>query len=190
MRTLRHRQQGATLLVGLIMLVLVTLLAVSSFNLGKSNLTIVANMQHRTESLESAKATLEEVISRTDFADNPASALTSGCGTNTQCFDVNGDGTSDVTVALTPTPCIKKAQTIKNNQLDLTNPEDAGCSTGATQNLGIAGAVTGDSLCADTVWEITAVASDSVTQARQTAVQGVAIRVSADSGINTTYYCP
>lgn len=189
MRPALARQRGATLLVGLIMLVLITLLAVSSFNLGKSNLQIVANMQHRTENMDSAKATIEEVISKTTFADTPAAALTTGCGTNTKCFDINGDGTEDITVQLTPAPCIKKSQVIKNSQLDITKAEDAGCSTGATQNLGVAGAATGDSLCADTVWEITAVAADAVTQARFTAVQGVAVRVAADS-TTTTNICP
>lgn len=185
-----NRQRGATLLVGLIMLVLMTLIVVTSFNLGKSNLIIVSNMQHRAESLESAKATIEEVISKTTFASTPAAAIAGNCGTNTKCFDVNGDGTNDITVALTPQPCVKKSQTIKNSQLDLTDAEDAGCATGATQNLGVAGAATGDSLCADTTWEITAVTTDNVTQASVTAVQGVAVRVSADSGTSTTNLCP
>ncbi|TLY72603.1 MAG: hypothetical protein E6K46_03125 [Gammaproteobacteria bacterium] len=41
------RQRGATLIVSLIMLLLITLLAVSSFTLGKANLQIVGNMQQR-----------------------------------------------------------------------------------------------------------------------------------------------
>jgi Tfp pilus assembly protein PilX len=184
-----RRQRGSTLLVGLIMLVLMTLVAISSFNLGKSNQLIVANMQHRTETAEAAKATLEEVISKTNFSVNPSAALVGNCGTNAKCFDVNGDGTNDVTVTLNPVPCIKKSQIIKNSQLDLTNTEDLGCSTGATQNLGIAGAATGDSLCANTTWEISAVAADPVMQTSVTAVQGVAVRVSADSGTNTAYLC-
>lgn len=189
MRRTSRRQRGATLLVGLIMLILVTLLAVSSFNLGKSNLQIVANMQHRTENMESAKATIEEVISKTTFATTPNAALTTGCATNTKCFDVNGDGTDDITVQLTPAPCIKKSQVIKNSQLDMSKEDDSDCSTGQTQNLGVSGAATGDSLCADTVWEITAVAADAVTQARYTAVQGVAVRVAADS-TTATNNCP
>lgn len=184
------RQRGATLLVGLIMLVLMTLIAVTSFNLGKSNLLIVANTQHRAEGVTSARATLEEVISKTTFSTSPAAALTGSCGANARCFDINGDGSDDITVTLTPQPCVKKSQVIKNSQLDLTKTEDAGCTTGVTQNLGIAGAATGDSLCADTTWEITAVSSDNVTQASITAVQGVAVRVAADSGTSTANLCP
>lgn len=187
-RTTILRQRGSTLLVGLIMLTLMTLLAITSFNLSKSNLQIVGNMQHRNESLQSAKETLEQVISKTDFTVNPAAALF-GCGANTACFDVNGDGRNDVTVTLTPPPCTKKSTLVKNSQLDLTKAEDRGCSAGVTQNLGIAGAATGDSLCADTTWEITAVATDTATQASVTAVQGVDVRVAADSVAGNLNVC-
>lgn len=182
------RQRGATLLIGLIMLVLLTLLATTSFHLGKGNLQIVGNMQSRSENVASAKSALEETISSTNFATTPTAALSGGA--NVKTYDVNGDGTADVTVTLTPQPCIKKSQVIKNSQLDLNKADDFGCLVGASQSMGIAGAVTGDSLCADTTWEITAVATDSVTQARATVVQGVALRVSADSGTNATFLCP
>lgn len=188
------RQQGATLLVGLILLVLVTLLVVTSFNLGKSNLQIVGNMQHRAENLASAKEVLEEVISNTNFTTAPAAALSSTtCGTtttNSKCYDVNGDGTADITVTLTPQPCIKKSQIINNSQLDLSKSADLGCMSGNQQNLGVEGAATGDSMCAETTWEITAVAADTVTQASVTAVQGVSVRIAADSASDTTNYCP
>lgn len=182
------RQRGATLLVGLIMLVLLTLLATSSFHLGKSNLQIVGNMQSRGENVSSAKSALEETISSANFATTPTAALPGG--SNSKSYDVNGDGTADVTVTLSPQPCIKKAQVVKNSQLDISKADDFGCLVGAAQSMGIAGAVTGDSLCADTTWEITAVATDTVTQARATAVQGVSVRVAADSGTNTTFLCP
>lgn len=190
MKPAPNRQRGATLLVGLIMLVLMTLIAITSFNLGRSNLQVVANMQNRAESANSAKATLEEVISKTNFTSNPAAALTNSCASNAKCFDINGDGVNDVTVTLTPTPCIKKSQIIQNAQLDLTKADDVGCLVGAGQNLGIAGAATGNSLCANTTWEVTAVAADNVTQASVTAIQGVAVKVSADTGSNAAYLCP
>lgn len=182
------RQRGTTLLIGLILLVLLTLLATTSFNLGKSNLQIVGNMQSRSENLSSARTALEETISSTNFANTPTASLPGG--SNSKSYDTNGDGNADVTVTLTPQPCIKKAQAIKNAQLDLTKADDVGCMVGASQSMGIAGAVSGDSLCADTTWEITAVATDTVTQARATAVQGVAVRVAADSGTNAAFLCP
>jgi len=53
--------------------------------------------------------------------------------------------------------------------------------------FGIAGAATGDSLCADSIWDVQAVAVDSVTQARATLTEGMSVRVSSDNIINS---CP
>jgi hypothetical protein len=70
---------------------------------------------------------------------------------------------------------------IKNSELVLTNPEDLGCSSGQAQQFGVAGAVTGDSLCANTIWEITARTVGPATGATATVTQGVGVRVSADA---------
>ncbi len=180
MKMLR-RQQGVTLVVALVMLVLLTLLALTSFNLGKSNLQVVSNMQQRDEGIAAAREVIEETVSNTRFFVSPANALASPCGAaNTRCVDSNGDGVPDVTVALSPPPTCVKAQAVKNSDLDLANAEDAGCSVGAAQNFGVAGAVTGNSECANSVWEINAVATDNATQASVTVTQGVAVRVARD----------
>ncbi len=83
------------------MLVLLTMLALTSFNLGKSNLQVVANMQQRDEAIAAARETLEEVISSPQFTIDPSKALAATCGAlNQRCVDSNGDGTADVTVVL------------------------------------------------------------------------------------------
>jgi hypothetical protein len=69
---------------------------------------------------------------------------------------------------------------IKNSELVLTISEDLGCSSGQQQQFGVAGAVTGDSLCANTVWEIRARTVAAATGAEVTVAQGVGVRVSAD----------
>ncbi|TLY59071.1 MAG: hypothetical protein E6K48_12365 [Gammaproteobacteria bacterium] len=56
------RQRGATLIVSLIMLLLITLLAVSSFTLGKANLQIVGNMQQRNQAFAAAQGAVAAVI--------------------------------------------------------------------------------------------------------------------------------
>lgn len=186
--TKRSSQQGATLIVALIFLVLMTLLAVTSFNIGKSNLQVVGNMQRQNEALNAAQEAIDAAVSKTLFAQTPAAALPNPCGAaNTMCVDTNGDGSSDVTVALTPVPSCIKAQTVKNANLNLANAEDAGCAVGAAQNFGVAGAATGDSLCADSVWEINAVATDNSSGASVTVTEGVAVRVSTD---NIATSCP
>ena len=59
--TATFRQAGATLIISLIVLVLMTLLAVSTFNLGKGNLQIVGNMQRQNEALAAAQEVIEEL---------------------------------------------------------------------------------------------------------------------------------
>ena len=133
-----HRERGITLVTALIMLVLLTLVALTTFNVGKSNLQIVSNMQQRDEATAAAREVLEEVISR-------------------------------------------------NTQLDLAKEEDLVCSMGSTQSFGVTGAVDGNSACADSVWEINAVATDMETEAEVQVTQGVAVRVARDDVTNT---CP
>ena len=96
-----RKQRGTTLIIALIMLVLLTLFAVSSFNTANTNLKVVGNMQQRSEALNAAQGAIESVISTPLFIANPANAVLNPCGTaNTLCTDVTGDGTADFTTTL------------------------------------------------------------------------------------------
>lgn len=176
-----RRQSGSTLVVALIMLVLLTLFATSSFNTAKTNLMVVGNMQSTTEASNVAQQTIETVISTTQFITSPSNAIASPCGgtPNTLCVDINGDGVTDYTTVLTPQPSCVYIKPIKNSELVLTNTEDLGCSAGQQQTLGVAGSTSGDSLCSNTVWEISA-KTTSTTGASATIIQGIGIRVSND----------
>lgn len=185
--TFPDRQSGATLLVGLIMLVLLTLVLITSFNISKTNLVIVGNMQHKNEVTAAAQQALEEAISTTRLTDSPDSIFLTPCaGANTMCFDSNGDGVNDITVALksekTDTPTCVYAKVIKNNDsdIDLTKEEDLKCVVGTPQSYGVEGAVTGDSRCSYTVWDVAAVATDNATGAKVEVAQGVGVRVLTD----------
>ncbi|GAB2873331.1 hypothetical protein GCM10027277_48280 [Pseudoduganella ginsengisoli] len=177
-----QREGGFTLLVALVMLILLTMLALSSFNLGNSDLQIVSNMQQHTEATAAASQVVEEVISSTRFFTSPTDALANSCNgvPNTRCVDTNGDNKPDITVTLTPAPKCVKAQAIKNTALDLTNSEDVGCALGGAQSFGVAGSITGDSLCDNSVWDVHAVATDMVTGASSEVTQGVSVRVAKD----------
>lgn len=67
-----HRQRGATLIVGLIMLVLITLMMVTAFMMSSTNLKSVGNMQYRDESSAAANAAIEQVISSSAVFITPA----------------------------------------------------------------------------------------------------------------------
>jgi Tfp pilus assembly protein PilX len=178
-----QRQRGMTLIVALVMLVLITMLAMTTFNLGKSSIQVVNNMQNRDEGINASRNVLDEAMSSTRFFETPEDALNAPClNSNHRCYDVNGDGINDIVAALSNATCVK-VRTIKSNELDLNNEEDRGCSLGASGDFGIVGgrAQKGDSMCADTVWEMTATSEDQLAQSRAEVVQGVGVRVSSDS---------
>jgi len=186
--TSRARQQGATLMLVMIMLIMLTLFAVSAMNQGTMNLKVVGNMQQRSEALEATQWMIDSVISATQFVDSPTNAVPNPCGTpNTLCSDVNGDGIADYTTKLDPVPACVQARAIKIGELNLSpTSEDLACVTAQAQGtFGVSGATaSGDSLCASTVWEITANTLDAGATAATSSVNvttthGVSVRVKA-----------
>lgn len=151
MTPLRH-QRGATLIVGLIMLVLITLVVSSAFMLSTTNLKAVGNMQYREEAIAAANAAIEEVISSDAIFFAPA---------------VRTVPVGDYTVTVAAPECLYVADVAVATSNDA-NPnvhsEDAsGKGTG-----GVPGFL-------DTYWDIAATVDDDVTGARVTTHQGVKI---------------
>lgn len=176
----RHRQRGATLIVSLIMLLLITMLAISSFTLGKGNLQIVGNMQQRQQAFSAAQSAVATVISSIQFTATPTNAIPNPCnGPNTTCVDVNGDGVPDVNVAVAV--ACDSIQPILVTQLNFADPNDAGCLQGASQDFGIAGASNNNSMCSNSVWDVQASATDALSGANSVVDQGVAVRVPASA---------
>lgn len=177
----RATQGGNTLLIGLIMLLLITILAVVSFKLVKGNLQVAGNMQQRTQTFSAAQGAIEQVLSSSVFTTTPSSVITNPCNgvSNTLCYDVSGRGVSDVTVTVTPT-CVS-TQVIPVTALNVTNPEDAGCILGGGQSFGTAGAGNNNSMCANALWDIQADATDSLNNAKYTVHEGVAVHVDANA---------
>lgn len=174
----RFHERGAALIVSMIMLILISLLAVASFRLGKSDLQIVGNMQSRKQALSAAQQTIEQVISNTAFTTTPTNAIALPCnGPNTACIDLNGDGVPDVNVSILLN-CTAN-EPLLNSALNFSNANDAGCAEGASQNLGVAGVASNNSLCSNNIWDAQATATDSVTGAQYVVDQGVAVRVAA-----------
>lgn len=194
MNTSVQRQGGFTLVVGLIMLILMTVLALSTFNFGNTSFQVVSNLQQRSEAASASQEALDRVISSLAFVNTPNSVFSStNCPSgvtvsNGLCVDLNGDGKILIQVALNPAPSCVQAKVLKNATLDLTNAYDAGCVVGQQQSFGIEGSTgTGDSLCADTVWNVDASATDPVTQAQSVISEGIAVRSPKDS-VDTS--CP
>lgn len=93
----RGRQRGATLIIGLILLVLISLIVVNAVTLSSSNLKAVGNMQSHNESVAAANQAIEKFVSAPFY---------NSVGTQTFTVDINGDGTNDYTVAVAQPTCM------------------------------------------------------------------------------------
>ena len=191
-------QRGLTLLVGMVMLVLITLLVLAGFHLGKNNLEIVGNAQQRSWGLGAAQQTIEAAYSSPLLTENPAAIFTTPCAgfsNNTLCYDVNGDGKNDIVAEITPTPTCIKAQPISETSLNLADVNDRQCTLGVDQRGFGTGGASNDSNCANSVWDVRAVAQNldasgtaPATQGPVAVVnQGIAVRVSKN---RVESYCP
>ena len=192
-----RRQRGVTLIITLIMLVVITLFAVSAFNSSNINLKVVGNMQSQSEAMAASQRAIEETVSHTDFYNTPANAIPAPCGNapNMLCTDLNGDGVNELQTTLTPNPSCVQGYIIKTSDLKITqSADDLACIQAQQQGtFAVAGATpTGDSICAKTVWNITAqtltygqtAASSDV---NVTVTSGVSLRVPA---VNLASACP
>lgn len=184
----RNNQRGITLVMSLVMLVLLTIMALSSFNIGKSSLQVVENSQQQAQAHNAAQAMLDQVVSTPTFAESPGNVLdNSNCPTgvvapaNSRCVDLYGDGKTVIVVAMAPQPFCTQVKAIPAATLDVSNSEDAACTVEEKQNFGIDGVVSGASLCSDSMWEINAQATEPVSRARAVVTQGIAMRVSNDA---------
>lgn len=176
----QKKQKGMALLTALIMLTLMTVICLATFNIGKNSMDVITNMQHRNEVTAAATNAIEQAMSTKRLFSSPSTIFLNPCNAqNTLCYDLNGDGVNDITVALTPTPSCSQSQSIPNASLNYTNPEDLGCIMGSPDQWGTEGVPAGNSMCANTVWDINAVAQDTVTGANMTVSEGVAVRVAS-----------
>jgi hypothetical protein len=169
----RRKQNGATLLIAMIFLVLLTLIVISAIKATNVNTRVVGNMQMLKETEAAAQVAIETVIS-TNFTTAPAA--------QTVTVDINDSGKASSTYTVNvPAPTCVSVKPISVAQLDVGNPSDIPCFvSGASQNTGIIGgaSTSGNSLCASTVWDVSATATaPSVSTTSSTTHQGVAVRV-------------
>jgi hypothetical protein len=145
-------QRGATLVIGLIMLVLITLMMTSAFMLSSGNLRAVGNMQFRSEAMAAANLAIEQVLG-TDFSEAPAA--------QTVNIDLDNDGTTDYAVEVAIPTCVRA--TVAKPAL------------GSSLSLGTA---MSSSAFWNTVWDIDADVNDTATGAAIRIHQGVRVLLS------------
>lgn len=161
----RGNQQGIVLILSLIMLMVLTLIAVSAIRLSTVNLRSVANAQSRTEAMSTAQRTIELLLS-TNFTENIA-------GTATTLTVSEGGKNYSVVVAR---PCVVRTVPVQNTALDVTRADDLKCLDTTTNPF---------SACADTIWQLQATASSGWFGANVSITQGTGIRM--DNGAASAY---
>lgn len=163
-----QRERGMTLLVAMIILMMITLLAVSAYRVSNTNLKIVGSMQGRQEGQSAAQAVIEQVISSLQFTRSPGGVAAAHWG-----IDMSGDGKEDYDVKLSPQPrCLRTAPVVLGAKIAAADLPCVGSAVLGKAHL--------SAYCSDTIWEITATTQDKLTGANTTVRQGVAVRVAVD----------
>jgi len=142
-----RRERGAVLFMGLIMLVAITLLALSGIRMSTANLRVVGNMQAQTEAMAAAQQAIDVVLGSVDNFYTPVASSAT--------IDIDNDGTSDYTVAVSAATCLK---------LIPADGYSAEFSASAPK---------------DTFWNIQAVATNVRNGASVTVNQGVRVRLAS-----------
>jgi Tfp pilus assembly protein PilX len=143
-----HAQRGATLVVGLIMLTLITVMVTTAFTLSSTNQMSVGNMQFRDEAIAAANKAIEQVVS-SPFTTSPAG--------QTIAVDLNNDDTIDYQVVFDAPTCIAETPIVISG------------SAPSSVTLGSAFAVAGSTFY-QTIWDLSARVSDN-------AVSGASVQV-------------
>jgi len=145
-------QRGATLLISLIMLVILTLFAVSAINLSSVNLKIVGNMQAQKEMEAAGDEAIQQVIGDIAFfndAVNGTGTWASGAATTTVM-------TNGIAVVVAKPVCVSTVAGAGYSALTAVSPED-------------------------NIYEVVSTAANAVTGASVTTVQGIKISMPAGS---------
>jgi Tfp pilus assembly protein PilX len=163
-----RQQRGATLLVGLIMLLLLTLQAIAAFHTSTAQLRIAGNTQDRHAAETAANHAIAETLGTGEFAIDPARVAAVPLN-----VDINGDGAADFTVAVVP--FCRAVKPLAPSAIDADSGIDFSCVSGTA--FGPA------SLCAVTQWDVraSAVVTDGTAQTGASAEihQGAAVRITA-----------
>lgn len=175
MRSVRaaRPQRGITLIVGLIMVVLITLIVVNAFNLSSSNLKSVGNMQVRDEATAAANQAIEQLIS---------SFSTASLSTQTFSVDLNKDGTTDYTVNTEAPTCIRRETVGVCTAIGCENPS-ASCGQSYQGTTTTSSSATCGTVIVD--WDIRALVTDTNTGAKVRIREGV--RIPIDSATADTW---
>ncbi len=184
MKVTRRLQGGATLVIGMIMLVLVTLFVLAAINMSTTNLRIMGNEQARNDAIAAGQQAIEAVVTK-DFTTDPAAAAAAA----PTSIDVKGDKTA-VYATTVATPTCLNSVPVKVTELstDSSSP-DKYCFFSSTASapgvVGSGGTGSGNSLCSSTQWEVNVTVTDTANNSGTNVKlhQGVGKRVATGDAV-------
>lgn len=170
------RQQGMTLIVALVMLVVLTLLVVSAVRFGNINLRISGNMQAETEAQAAAQVALEQMVDTINAAPN-ISAIP-----EKENVPVSTGGIT-YAVSVSRPACIF-TNNIPTPKLDPDKPADQPCfESGDRGDVMVTHEDTltaHSTACKEQQWDVEAAVDDSSSGAKTSMLQGLSVRVGAE----------
>jgi Tfp pilus assembly protein PilE len=169
------QQTGATLVVSMIMLVVVTVLVVFSIRSGNTNLRIAGNMQSQTEAFMATQQVIEQVIEQIKVTENIGQIAA-------QTLVVPAAGGVTYRVAVAPMGSCVMEVPILNSDLNPSVPDDVPCieSSDSDQVIKADGTLTAKlAACKNQWWEVRADVSEGTSGVQSTQVQGLSVRAPA-----------
>lgn len=164
----RLRQRGVTLIIGMIMLVLITVMVISAYSLSSTNFKAVGNMQFRNESIAAANKAIEQVIGI-----NFAPGFIAVPAPQTITYDNNNDGVDDYTIIVDSPVCVQASVT------------SGGLSAGQFSSVDLDGFNVSTNYT--TLWDIKATVTDAVSGTAVIVRQGLRTQISS---IQRDAVCP
>lgn len=169
------QQKGATLVVSMIMLMVLTVLVVYSIRSGNTNLRIAGNMQRQTEALMATQQVIEQVIEQIKTVDSmaliPAQSVAVTNAGATYTVTTNSLGAAGACILEVP---------VSSADLSPSNPDDVQCfeSQDGDRAIKADGTTTTAPLaCKQQHWEVQASVNDATSGTQLTQMQGITIRV-------------
>ena len=166
-----RRQRGATLLISLIMLVVLTLFAISAIRTGNVGLKIVGNQQAAKLMEAAAAQAVEQVVSNLGNFDSANLVLPTTTVAQSVCVNSNPGHPPAVLPVDTTTPGTCQSGT----RVDV---QPVRCISAKRQT---GGSLTQTMSTYENTWEVVATVTDSLTGAKATYHQGVMIRMLSSS---------
>jgi hypothetical protein len=148
-----RRQNGAALVVALILLTLITVMVASAFTATSVNTRAVGNMQFRDEAIAAANQAMERVLS-SPFTDAPSA--------ETLEVDIDNNGTTDYQVDFAEPTCVSATE--------ISTPSAPGSSLSLGPGFALAG-----STFYRTVWDLDATVTHASTGTAVHVRQGIRV---------------